>query len=100
VREKQLNVRVNSEEAGRFKAVAAHYGLNCAALFRMLLKREADAIGKRPKRKPPGGEQATGRLGEQEGRTVEAGRRSSRWHRRCHRSSAKRHATSRRVTLQ
>lgn len=46
MREKQLNIRLNKEEAARLLLVADHYGLNGAAVFRMLLKREADNIGK------------------------------------------------------
>ena len=43
-RERQLNIRMNEEEAARFARVAAHYTLNAAQLIRMLVKREDDAI--------------------------------------------------------
>ncbi len=45
MRERQLNVRLGGEEGVRMDAVAAHYGLNPQALIRMLVKREADALG-------------------------------------------------------
>lgn len=48
MRERQLNVRLGPEEGVRFDAVAAHYGLNPQALVRMLVKREADALGVAP----------------------------------------------------
>jgi predicted DNA-binding protein len=44
MREKQLNIRLNEEETARVEALAKHYGLGEAALVRMLLKREADAV--------------------------------------------------------
>ncbi len=45
MRERQLNVRLSGDEGVRFDAVAAHYGLNPQGLIRMLVKREADALG-------------------------------------------------------
>lgn len=45
MRERQMNVRLSPEEAARFDAVAAHYGLNPQGLIRMLVKREADSLG-------------------------------------------------------
>lgn len=44
MRETQLNIRLNDEEAARLEYVARHYGLNGPAVVRLLLKREADAI--------------------------------------------------------
>jgi antitoxin component of RelBE/YafQ-DinJ toxin-antitoxin module len=44
VREKQVNIRLNDEEADRLEFVCRHYGLNGANLFRMLLTREETAI--------------------------------------------------------
>jgi predicted DNA binding CopG/RHH family protein len=51
VREKQLNIRLSDDEAERLERVCSHYGLNGANLFRMLLKREDDAL--RPVAPPP-----------------------------------------------
>lgn len=45
MRERQLNVRLSEAESVRFDAVALHYGLNPQALVRMLVKKEADALG-------------------------------------------------------
>lgn len=44
MRERQFNVRLNDEEAARLEEVSKHYGLNGAALFRMLLKKEHDRL--------------------------------------------------------
>jgi len=44
VREKQVNIRLNDEEADRLEFVCRHYGLNGANLFRMFLTREETAI--------------------------------------------------------
>jgi hypothetical protein len=44
MRENQLNIRLSDEETERLEAVTQHHGLNGANLFRMLLKREADAV--------------------------------------------------------
>jgi len=44
MREKQLNVRVSPEEQERLEFLADHYGLNAAAVIRMLVKREYDAV--------------------------------------------------------
>jgi predicted DNA-binding protein len=44
MRERQLNVRLSEEESERLETVASHYGLNAAAIIRMLVKREYDAI--------------------------------------------------------
>jgi predicted DNA-binding protein len=44
-REKQLNIRLSAEESERIEALTAHYGINTAALIRMLVKREADSLG-------------------------------------------------------
>jgi hypothetical protein len=43
-REKQVNFRVNEDEAAQFDRVAAHYGLSVAAAIRMLIKERADAL--------------------------------------------------------
>ena len=48
MRERQLNIRLSEEESRRVDFVAEHYGLNVAALLRMLVKREADALAARP----------------------------------------------------
>ena len=40
MREKQLNIRLNPEEAKRVARLAKHYGLNASGLIRMLLKNE------------------------------------------------------------
>ncbi len=44
-RDRQFNMRLSADEAHRLDALAGHYGLNAANLLRMLLKKEADAIG-------------------------------------------------------
>jgi sulfur relay (sulfurtransferase) DsrC/TusE family protein len=46
MREKQLNIRLTEDELARLQLVAEHYGLNVAGVLRMLVKREADAIGR------------------------------------------------------
>ena len=48
MRERQLNIRLSEEEAERVERVAQHHGINAAALFRMLLKREARELGLEP----------------------------------------------------
>ncbi len=45
MRETQMNVRLTADEAARVAAVAEHYGLSGPNLVRMLIKREADALG-------------------------------------------------------
>lgn len=45
MRERQVNIRLSDEEAERADAVAAHFGLNLANLFRMLVKEKAIALG-------------------------------------------------------
>jgi len=45
MRERQLNIRLSEDEAARLDALADHYGINVAAVIRMLAKREADALG-------------------------------------------------------
>ena len=45
MRERQINIRLNEDEAARAEAVSAHYGLNAANLFRFLIKREVDQLG-------------------------------------------------------
>lgn len=45
MREKTFNIRMSDEESQRVEAVARHYGLNAAGVIRMLVKKEADAIG-------------------------------------------------------
>ncbi|HKY39246.1 MAG TPA: hypothetical protein VJN18_25085 [Polyangiaceae bacterium] len=52
MREKQLNVRLSPEEAARLEAVAEHYSLSAAAVLRMLVKREHDALFGVEKKKP------------------------------------------------
>jgi hypothetical protein len=53
VREEQLNVRLNPEEAARFKRVAEHFGLSPAAMVRMLVKEKARALGLEAETVPP-----------------------------------------------
>lgn len=50
MRERQFNVRMSDEEAKRLEALARHYGLNGAGVFRMLLTLEHNRINA-PKRK-------------------------------------------------
>ena len=45
MREKQVNIRLNEDEAARVERVAGHHGINAAALFRMLVMKEARALG-------------------------------------------------------
>ncbi len=45
IREKQLNTRWSEEESRRLDALAAHYGLTASSVIRMLVKRDADALG-------------------------------------------------------
>lgn len=52
MRERQLNIRLSDEEAERVERVAQHHGINAAALFRMLLKREARELGLEPATAP------------------------------------------------
>ena len=47
-REKLFNMRMSEDESARVARVAAHYGLNAASLFRMLVKREDDALAPPP----------------------------------------------------
>lgn len=44
MREKQLNIRLGAEEASRLDALATHYGLSAAAVLRMLVKRDLEAV--------------------------------------------------------
>jgi hypothetical protein len=44
MREKQLNIRLSPEEAQRLEFIAEHYSLSAAAVLRMLVKREHDAL--------------------------------------------------------
>lgn len=43
-REKQLNVRLSDDEAARLGFLTEHFGINPAALFRMLLKKEERVV--------------------------------------------------------
>jgi hypothetical protein len=43
-REKTFNMRLSDDEATRLEFVSEHYGINAAAIFRMLLKKEADHL--------------------------------------------------------
>ena len=52
MRERQLNIRLSEEESTRVDLVAEHYGLNVAALLRMLVKREFDALPLEVKKAP------------------------------------------------
>ena len=45
MRERLFNIRMNAEESTRLESLATHYGLSAAGVVRMLLKREADAVG-------------------------------------------------------
>ncbi len=57
-RDRQFNMRLSEDEMRRLDAIAAHFGINAANVLRMLLKREADALGiaaeppKTPKKTP------------------------------------------------
>lgn len=53
LREEQLNVRLNPEEAARFQRVADHYGLTPAAMVRMLVKEKERELGLIPAPPPP-----------------------------------------------
>jgi hypothetical protein len=44
-RERQFNMRLSDDEVRRLDALADHYGVNAANLVRMLLRREAIALG-------------------------------------------------------
>lgn len=53
-RDLQFNMRVSREELDRLEALAEHYGINTAAVLRMLIKRDADALGVAGNVKPKG----------------------------------------------
>ena len=44
VRDKQINIRLSEEESTRLGFLTDHYGINTAALIRMLLKREEERV--------------------------------------------------------
>ncbi len=44
-RDRQFNMRLSEDELRRLDAIATHYGINAANVLRMLIKREADALG-------------------------------------------------------
>jgi hypothetical protein len=50
-RDKLFNMRMSAEEWLRFEALSKHYGLGVAQTIRMLVKRDADALGIAPE--PP-----------------------------------------------
>jgi len=50
VRERQLNVRLNDQEAQRLEAIEQRVGLNGANLVRMWIKREFDTLPRMPAR--------------------------------------------------
>lgn len=52
-RENTFNMRLSDEEAGRLATLTTHYGINAAALFRMLMKREADRLTNAGELAPP-----------------------------------------------
>ena len=43
-REKQYNVRMNSDDIRQFRLVSNHYNLSIVSTIRMLVKKEFDAI--------------------------------------------------------
>jgi hypothetical protein len=45
VQRKMFTIRFSDEESERLALVAKHYALTSAGVLRMLVKREADAIG-------------------------------------------------------
>jgi predicted DNA-binding protein len=49
IRERQRLIRLSPEEDTRLDALAEHYGLNPAAVIRMLIKRDFDALGLAPR---------------------------------------------------
>ena len=40
----QINIRLSLEEEDRLDLLSEHYGVTCAAVIRLLLKRESDAL--------------------------------------------------------
>lgn len=44
MRDTNLQVRMSDEELERIRQLAAHYGITVAALIRMLVKRDMDAV--------------------------------------------------------
>lgn len=46
-RKRQFNMRLSDEEARRLDTLADHYGINAAALVRMLLKEKEGELRKR-----------------------------------------------------
>lgn len=55
MREKQINIRLSTEEAAQVDAVAAHYGIAATWIFRMWLKTEHDRLLNDKKPKPKKG---------------------------------------------
>jgi len=49
-REKQINIRLSKQESDRISFLTDYYGINMSALFRMLMKRECDALGMKAKK--------------------------------------------------
>jgi transposase len=58
VRAKTFNIRFSDEEWTRLDAIASHYGITAAAVIRMLLKREEQALGLATPPKPARGASA------------------------------------------
>ena len=44
MRERQINIRLNEEESARADFLASHYGVNVAAVTRILWKREEERL--------------------------------------------------------
>lgn len=45
VREKQLNIRLNSDEEARFQRLADHFGVSVPTMVRMLVKEKERELG-------------------------------------------------------
>jgi hypothetical protein len=52
-RERTFNIRLSEEEWARLDFLATHYGLNAAAMIRMLLKKEENEVRARPPKPDP-----------------------------------------------
>jgi hypothetical protein len=74
VREKQFNLRLSAEEWESVETLCAHYGVNAAALVRMLVKREVSAVGGvRPLRLTSKHEDVLKAVGAEDGESVNSG---------------------------
>lgn len=52
-RTKQFAIRLSSEERARVDRLAEHYGLDVAALLRMIVKKEYDSVVSQHKKPEP-----------------------------------------------